>query len=84
MSEVEMVKIDNVCFWITDKSKDAVQSIDVRQFSVLIDAEQATLNLSAFIRFGNATPNDEISMTILFIHGEGILDDERSITSKYL
>jgi hypothetical protein len=54
----------------------------MQQFSLLIDLEQAMFNLSAFIGFKYPYNNEEISMTVQFVQDEGVIDNERILTSK--
>ena len=56
--------------------------IDIQQFSLLVDLEQAAFNLSTFIRFNIPDTNDAFLMTVQFMHHDGVVEEDDSLKSK--
>ena len=70
------------CFFGINPGETVYQLIDVANFSVLIDAEQAMFNLSALVGFEKMQEQNQIEMTIYFGQGVGVLDYTRLVKGK--
>jgi hypothetical protein len=84
MSEIEQSTNTSECFFLTDKHTQAMGIIDIGEFSLLIDLEQAMFNLSAFIRFKTLNDNEDFLMEVQFTQVDYVINEDDSLRSKFV
>ncbi len=82
MTNGDHTPVNSECYFLTEKDMTFLKVIEMRQFSLLIDAEQAAFNLSTFIRFNVSNNPIEFTLTIQFIQDDDVINEDESLTSE--
>jgi len=68
---VKIIRFNDQCFFKIEKQINVYQLIPVHTYSLLIDLEQALVNITAFVGIKDRNNQDYVIMSVHFLENEG-------------